>query len=122
MSFKRFGQQLTLGVDLSTVETTDGRLLTYEYEMNNAPTGAIKSAGTVKGTNLVIETTVAGVTQSKSVAWDDTVKSPAYQERLLREEGIKPGETKTFKSFIPEFNQVSDIRIAAHMSLLSNAS
>lgn len=113
MTFKRFGQSLSLGVNLATTETNDGRLLTYEYEMTNAPTGAIKSVGTVKGDDLIIESTVAGVTQSKTVAWDDTVKSPAWQERLLREEGIKPGETKKFKSFIPEFNQVSDILIAA---------
>ena len=113
MTFKRFGQELALGVNLATTETRDGHLLTYEYEMNNAPTGAIKSVGTVKGDKLVIDTTVAGVTQSKTVAWDDSVKSPAYQERLLREEGLKPGETKSFKSFIPEFNQVSDIRITA---------
>jgi hypothetical protein len=113
MTFTRFGQKLSMGVAIGTTETADGRLLTYEFEMSNTPAGSIKSTGTVKGDKLVIDTTVAGVTQSKTLPWDESVKSPAYQERLLREEGIKPGETKTFKAFVPEFNQVSDIRIAA---------
>ncbi|HEX6986270.1 MAG TPA: transglutaminase-like domain-containing protein, partial [Planctomycetaceae bacterium] len=113
MTFKRFGQTLSIGVNLATTETPDGQLLSYEYEMGTSPTGTTRSVGTVDGKLLRIDTTVAGVTQSRSIPWDATVKSPAYQERLLREEGIKPGETKTFRAFIPEFNQVSEIRIAA---------
>lgn len=113
MTFKRFGQTLTIGVDLTTTETTDGRLLSYDYEMGTSPTNTTKSVGTIDGETLRIETTIAGATQTKSVPWDATVKSPAYQERLLRESRLKPGETKTFKSFIPEFNQVAEIRITA---------
>ncbi|MGC1276290.1 MAG: transglutaminase-like domain-containing protein [Planctomycetaceae bacterium] len=114
MTFKRFGQSLSIGVDLVTTETPDGQLLSYEYEMGTSPTSTTKSVGTVDGDKLRIETTIAGTSQSKTIPWDATVKSPAYQERVLREEGIKPGETKTFRAFIPEFNQVSEVRIAAH--------
>jgi Transglutaminase-like superfamily len=113
MTFKRFGQTLSIGVNLATTETPDGQLLTYEYEMGTSPTGTTKSVGTVDGERLRIDTTIAGITNSKTIPWDATVKSPAYQERLLREEGLKPGETKTFRAFIPEFNQISEIKIAA---------
>jgi hypothetical protein len=113
MSIKRFGQTLSIGVDLSTVETLDGALLSYEYAMGTSPTGTTKSVGTVKGKNLVIETTIAGATQSRTIPWEASVKSPAYQDRLLREERLKPGESKTFKAFLPEFHQVTQIRIDA---------
>lgn len=113
MTIMRFGQELSIGVDLSTTETLDGRLLAYEFAMSNPPAATVKTVGTVKGKSLVVDSTVAGVTQSKSIPWDEAVLSPAYPDRLLRNEGIKPGETKTMKVFLPEFNQVSDVRIAA---------
>lgn len=113
MTFKRFGQSLSIGLDIATVETLAGELLSYEFEMGTTPTGTTKSIGTIQGDKLSIKTTIAGSTQTKTIPWDATVKSPAYQERLLREEGIKPGETKSFRAFIPEFNQVTEIKIAA---------
>jgi hypothetical protein len=113
MTFKRFGQELSIGVTLVTTETPEGQLLGYEYEMGTSPTGTTKSVGTVEGNRLRIDSTVAGVTQSKTIPWDATVKSPAYQERLLREEGIKPGETKSYRAFLPELAQVTEIKIAA---------
>lgn len=113
MSFKRFGQTLSIGMDIATVETMTGELLSYEFEMGTTPTGTTKSVGTVQGDKLQIKTTIAGTTQTRTLPWDTTVKSPAYQERLLREEGLKPGDVKNFRAYVPEFNQVTDIRIAA---------
>jgi hypothetical protein len=113
MKLKRFGQELSLGVDLITTETPEGDLLSYEFEMGTSPTGVTKSVGTIKGKNLKIDTTIAGVTASRTVAWDDSVKSPAYQERLLRESPLKPGDSKSFRMFVPELNTVTDIKITA---------
>ncbi len=113
MKLKRFGQELSLGVDLVTTETIDGNLQSYEFEMSTSPTSTTKTVGTIDGKNLKTNTTIAGIEQAKTIPWDDTVKSPAYQERLLRENPIKPGESKTFRMFVPELNTITDVTIAA---------
>lgn len=113
MKLKRFGQELSLGVDLVTTETVSGELLSYEFEMSTSPTSTTKTVGTIDGKNLKTSTTIAGVEQEKTMPWDDSVKSPAYQERLLRENPIKPGESKTFRMFVPELNTITDVTIAA---------
>ncbi len=113
MTVKRFGQALSIDMDLVTTENLDGEMLSYEFEMGTSPTSTTKSVGTVSGKNLTVKTTIAGTTHEKTTAWDSTIKSPAYQERVMREEGLKPGETKTFRTFVPELNVTTDISVAA---------
>ncbi len=113
MAFKRFGQEIKLGVNLSTTETADGDLLAYDFEMTNQPAGSMRSVGRVTGDKLVVESTVAGRSDTATVPWDRSAKSPAYQERILRGKGLKPGESLTFKAFLPELNQTTDVRISA---------
>ena len=112
MTFKRFGQEITIGVAISTTETADGQLLGYEYAMR-MPTGTMKSAGTVEGDELTIKSTVAGETATRTIPFDPTVKSPAYQDRLLREKKLEPGDSRTYRAFIPEMNQVTKITVTA---------
>lgn len=113
VSIRRFGQQLRIQSKTHTEETTDGQLLSYSFEMKNPPAQTTKSSGRVEGTNLIIESTVGGRVQTKKLAWDATVKSPAWQERSLSESPLKPGESRSFKTFMPEFSKVVNVRITA---------
>lgn len=113
LSIRRFGQQLRIQSKTHTEETGDGQLLSFTFEMKNPPAQTTKSTGHVAGRNLVIESTVGGQTQTKKVQWDPSVKSPAWQDRLLTDSPMKPGESRSFKTFMSEFSKVVSININA---------
>jgi hypothetical protein len=113
ISIRRFGQQLKIQSKTHTEETADGQLLSYSFEMKNPPAQTTKSSGRVEGQNLIIESTVGGRVQTKKLAWDETVKSPAWQDRSLSDSPLKPGESRSFKTFMPEFSKVVNVKITA---------
>lgn len=113
VSIRRFGQQLTIQSKTHTEETDDGQLLSYTFEMKNPPAQSTKSSGRVEDGKLIIESTVGGRTQTRKLDWDASVKSPAWQDRLLSESPLKPGESRSFKTFMPEFSKVVTVKITA---------
>lgn len=113
ISIRRFGQQLKIDSSTRTEESLDGQLLSFIYEMNNLPAQPTKSVGKLNGAKLEIETTVGGRAKSHSIELDPAVKSPTYQDRLFKESPLKPGESRAFKAFIPEFSKVADIKVIA---------
>ena len=113
ISIRRFGQQLRIQSKTHTEEAEDGQLLSYSFEMQNPPAQSTKSSGRVEAGKLVIDTTVGGRTQTKKLDWDSTVKSPAWQDRLLSSSPLKPGESRSFKTFMPEFSKVITVKISA---------
>lgn len=113
VSIRRFGQQLRIQSKIHTEETEDGQLLSYSFEMKNPPAQTTKSSGRVEGRNLIIETTIGGRAQTKKLPWDSTVKSPAWQDRSLKDSPLKPGQSRSFKTFMPEFSKVVNVKITA---------
>jgi len=113
VSIRRFGQQLRIQSKTHTEETANGQLLSYSFEMKNPPAQTTKSSGRVEGKNLIIESTVGGRLQIKKLPWDATVKSPAWQDRSLSDSPLKPGESRSFKTFMPEFSKVVNVKITA---------
>ena len=113
VSIRRFGQQLRIQSKTHTEETEDGQLLSFNFEMKNPPAQSTHSAGRVEAGKLVIDSTVGGRTQTKKIDWDPSVKSPAWQDRSLSETPLKPGESRSFKTFMPEFSKVVSVKIAA---------
>ncbi len=113
LAIRRFGQQLKIDSTTRTEESLDGQLLSFTYELNNPPAQSTKSAGKLNGNKLEIETTVGGRAKTSTVELDGAVKAPTYQDRFLKENPLKPGETKAFKSFIPEFGKVADVKVIA---------
>lgn len=113
MTIKRFGQSLTIETISRTEETEDGSLLNYEFEMNNPPRSSSRTVGTVNGRKLTIVTTVAGQERTRTVDFDPTLKSPGYQERMIKASPLKPGETRSFRIFLPEYGKPTDVKVSA---------
>jgi len=113
MSFKRFGQTLNMSTSLSSDETVDGELLKFAFEMKNPPSQTTTITGEVKGQELATETVINGKKQAATAPWTPGLKSPAYQDRLLRVNPLKSGESKSYEAFVPEFNKTAKITIAA---------
>lgn len=113
LTIKRFGQELKMQTLLATEETEDGRLLSYEMEIKNPPAGSTKTVGRVEADGLHVKTTVAGNTTERTIRIDDDVKSPAWQDRVTRHPVMKRGETRSFPVYLPELNQVKQVKLMA---------
>ena len=113
MKIKRFGQTLNMQIKLSTEETLQGDMLSFGMEVHNPPAGSTRTVGRVDGDRLRLETTVAGRTQRRTIDWEPGIKSPAYQDRLLRISPLKPGETRSFKTFETAFSKIATVKLTA---------
>lgn len=113
LEFKRFGQSLKMATILEIDETPKGEWVRYRFEMKNPPAAPSHTVGRIEGAQLKLESVKAGIRSTSAMNWDREVKSPAYQERLFREWKPKPGENRSFKTFLPELNQVTTVRLVA---------
>lgn len=113
MKIRRFGQTLSMTTTLASEETLDGNLIEFRFTMKNPPANTSSTHGQVQGGKLILETEVAGSKDSKVAAWKEGVKSPVYQDRLLRITPLKPGETKSFEAFFPEFSKPGTVTVTA---------
>ena len=117
MTIKRFGQSLVMRTTLITEETADGELRKFSYESANPPASSTSTMGTISGDTLKLKQTVDGKAKESTQAWRKEVKSPAYQDRLLKESPLKKGESRSFEAFMPEFNKVATIKLVAGADL-----
>ncbi len=113
LQMKRFGQVIQIESSSVSEENEDGKLLSFIWEMKNPPAQSTRSVGKLAGNELQIETTVGGRTTKQSLTLESDVKSTAYQERILRDKPLKPGQSISFKSFSPQFGKVSTIKVTA---------
>lgn len=111
MSIRRFGGALSMTIRQVTQEDDRGNLLSFDYENENPPISNTQISGRVEGDTLHLETTAAGQTTASTQEWDADVKSPVYQDRLLEENPVQPGQTRSFKTFDPQFLKVGTVTI-----------
>ena len=81
--------------------------------MQNPPAAPTRSSGRVENGTLILNTDTYCKTNSKELPWDKSLKSPAYQDRMLRETPLKRGEKRTLKTFDPQFGKANTITLQA---------
>ncbi len=113
MIFRRFGQVLKMSTSLASEETLDGDLLEFRFNMANPPASTSSTTGRVQGKELQLESVIDNRKKLSTTAWKEGVKSPTFQDRLMRVNPLKPGETKVFESFSPEFSKLSTTTVTA---------
>ncbi len=113
MEIRRFGQVLKMTTSLVSDESLAGDLLEFKFSMANPPASSSETIGRVKGKELELATTVDRKKKSSTTAWKEGVKSPTFQDRLLRITPLKPGETKVFEAFFPEFSKPGKLTVKA---------
>jgi hypothetical protein len=113
LAISRFGQSVKTKTVMQTEETADGDLVKFRFELLNPPAAPTRSTGVVKGGNLILQSETNGKSKLRELPWDDSIKSPTYHERLLRENPIKAGEKRTIKTFDPQFAKVNTITMEA---------
>ena len=113
MTFKRFGQELRLTVDLRSRETAAGDLRSFTLLTENPGSAATTAAGTREGDVLTVRTTVNGKQSAREITLPPETKGPAYIERVLAEDPLAPGETRSFKTFFAELGKVGTVTLTA---------
>lgn len=111
MVIKRFGQELKMNITIASEETPEGDLVGLEFHNDNPPNSFSKTTGKVVGNELQLVIDSAGKQSKKTVKWDPENRSPAYQDRMLRDNPLKPGESREFKMFVPEMNQIATVTL-----------
>lgn len=113
MTISRFKQSLKTKALTHSEETPEGELLSFRFEMQNPPAAPTRSSGKVEGDKLFLTTETNGKPTTKELKWDKTIKSPVYQDRLLRENPLKPGEKRVLQSFDPQFGKRNTVTLSA---------
>ncbi|MFO1005999.1 MAG: transglutaminase-like domain-containing protein [Planctomycetaceae bacterium] len=111
LTVKRFGGQLISVVNQRTEEDADGRLLSFYLLQDNPPASKTESRGRVNGQVLTLETTSSGKSFSREIKLPDDLKSSVWFDRTLKENPMKVGETRSFKTFEPGLAKVTEVTI-----------
>ena len=98
---------------MESEETPEGDWLGFTSFMENPPSLSSHTEGRVEGDQLFLTTMVGGKTTEKKQPWNTTLKSPAWQDRMLHEQPLKPGEERTLESFEPQFSRPMTVTIKA---------
>lgn len=113
LALSRLGQPINMKTRVETEETPEGDLREFTFEMQAPPAQDTRLHGRVEGETLKLETVTNGKTRSVEQPWEPALKSPALQERLLKEAPMKPGESRSFEAFVPEMGKACKFTLKA---------
>jgi transglutaminase-like putative cysteine protease len=111
LTIARFGQKVKLRIVMESLETPAGEWLSFVSTMENPPSLSTRTEGRVEGDELVLTSVVAGKTTTRRQAWDRQLKSPAWQDRLLRDKVLEPGAEFKLQSFEPQFARAMTVTL-----------
>jgi hypothetical protein len=111
LTVKRFGGQLISVVNQRTEEDSDGHLLSFYLLQDNPPTSKTESRGRVNGNVLTLETTSSGKPFTREIKLPEDLKSSVWFDRQLKDNPMKVGETRSFKTFEPGLAKVTEVTI-----------
>lgn len=102
-SMKRNDEDSEVTMKVSSVETADGRLISYRDESLIGASPTI-TTGRVEGRKLVLTTEVAGKTSSRSLDWPKDAGGFAAPEQSLLRKPMQPGERRKIQYLVPMLN------------------
>ncbi len=109
---KRSGQATQIETRLRSLQTPDGKLLSFEHEMKLGPTPT-RTIGRVTGNRLMLETISQGMRESSSIGWSAEYGGPQAVELSLSAQPMQPGQRRTIRTLIPGLNQVHTVQLTA---------
>jgi len=113
LAIQRFGQQMKMESISDYFELADGRLYATDSQ-SRISNEVTKSKGQLAGPGkfkIVVETKGSKIDQV--IDWPASVTGPYAQEKSLRNEPLKAGDSRAFLTFMPEMNVVAERRLKA---------
>ncbi len=114
-SIKRFGQVIEMSTDNTSVETTDGKLLRMDNRSKQSA-AVTRTRGTVVGKVLKLTVETPDKKTPSEVPWSDDILGQYAEDQLLKRKPLKPGESRTYRSFSQDFNLVLTNRLTGEDS------
>jgi hypothetical protein len=113
LAMKRGDQTTKLDIHTKTIETPEGQLIRFENEMCMGPSPR-RTIGRVRGNRLDLETTSTGAAPMlDSIPWLPDYRGPLAVDQTLLSKPMHPGEHRTLKVLLIEFNQVAEVEMVA---------
>ncbi len=112
LTLKRFGQTVQQTLKLVSFESPEGRLIGFRTELAQGAV-PVTTVGTVRGNAILLETSTAGKRQSSQTTWDPKWLGFFAAEQILVRQPMQPGQTQSYKAFMPVFNHVAEVRLDA---------
>lgn len=109
MSLKRFGQAVDMKSELNTFESEDGKLIRFETR-TLASRVEMSSRGEVAGDEMRLTIKSLGKETSQTIPWSSDVVAP-YAEDKLKDQKLEAGQTRVYKSFVPDLNRIATITL-----------
>ena len=109
MRMKRFGQTLSIRQIAHSEETKDGELLRFTAIMENPPNSKSMVSGHRDGNTMKLTTTVGGKSTTTSIPDMQGIKSSNWPEHFVEQNGLAPGDQKTFEVFEPQLGQKFEV-------------
>lgn len=105
LKLQRFGQSLEVTVQLESVETSDGKVISFLMRTEAGPSPIVVE-GRVVDHQLRIVTTSKGKQSTRAMAWPKETGGFFADELSLRRAPMKPGEQRTLKMLWPGLTSV----------------
>lgn len=113
LSLRRGSQTNRQEIRVSSVETPDGGLISFESATGMGP-AAIRTTGRVVGNRLDLETTgKAAAPVQSSIAWSADVGGPFALEQSLARRPMLPGQRRALKMLAVDYQQAAKVELVA---------
>ena len=112
LKLERFGKPVEQDLDLSTLETPEGRLLEFRTEVAFGPSPMVV-VGHVEGDAMIVQTSTQGTRQEARLDWSPEIRGFFGVDQSLATSPLKPGETRQLRTLMPLLNDVASVTLTA---------
>lgn len=102
-AMKRNGEETEVTMKVRSVETPEGRLITFRDETLIGASPTI-TTGRVEGGKLLLTTEVAGTSSSRTLDWPKDAGGFSAPEQSLLRKPMQPGERRKLRYLVPMLN------------------
>ncbi len=110
MEIKRFGQSLTITMEMSWLEDENGKVI-EQHQKNLMSEQETLYDLKVSGTEAVFAITTLGKPIEKTIPWDKDTVGPVGTLKIRKERGLKPGEKFSFKVFSFDLAKIATVTL-----------
>jgi len=112
LTIRRFGQIVEQKIDVTSVETADGEVLSFESRVSVGGQ-PIVATGRIQGDKLIIHTTTRGKTQENRIDWPPGTRGFFGVEQSLAQKPLQPGQERHLQTLVAVFNTIGDVHLKA---------
>ena len=113
LKLRRASEEVELDAKFSTQETPQGRLLDFSVDMAQGTASMLAATGRVEKGELRLEAGTGDKRATAAIPWSDDFGGLYAVEESLAARPLKPGEKRALRAFVPGFNQLGTLELAA---------